>query len=32
MRLYGVFQTGGQDAVKATIGSAVDLSPLQTSD
>jgi len=31
MRLYGVIQTGGQEAVKATIDSAVDLSPLRTS-
>jgi hypothetical protein len=31
MRLYGVLQTGGQDAVKAIIDSAVDLSPLRTS-
>jgi hypothetical protein len=31
MRLYGVIQTGGQDAVKATIDSSVDLSPLRTS-
>jgi hypothetical protein len=30
MRLYGVLQTGGQDALKATIDSAVDLSPLYT--
>jgi hypothetical protein len=29
MHLYGVHQTGGQEAVKATIDSAVDLSPLQ---
>jgi hypothetical protein len=31
MRLYGLLQTGGQDAVKAIIDSAVDLSPLRTS-
>jgi len=31
MRLYGVLQTGGPDAVKATIDSAVDLSPLRIS-
>jgi hypothetical protein len=30
MRLYGVLQTGGQEAVKAMIDSTVDLSPLQT--
>ena len=31
MRLYGVIQTSGVDAVKVTIDSSVDLSPLRTS-